>query len=54
MKSFNEFYDYETVPALAAGLGDYFQLYNYERPHQSLSYLTPADVYFSQKGAACL
>jgi putative transposase len=47
-------YDYETVPALAAGLGDYFQLYNYERPHQSLSYLTPADVHFSQKGAACL
>jgi len=47
-------YDYETVPALAAGLGDYFQLYNYERPHQSLSYLTPADVHFSQQGAACL
>lgn len=47
-------YDYETVTALAAGLGDYFQLNNYERPHQSLSYLTPAEVHFSQKGAARL
>lgn len=38
---------YETVPALAAGLGDYFQLYNYDRPHQSLGYRTPADVHFA-------
>lgn len=38
---------YETVPALTAGLGDYFHLYNYERPHQSLGYLTPADVHFA-------
>jgi putative transposase len=37
---------YESVPALAAGLEDYFQLYNYERPHQSLGYRTPADVHF--------
>jgi len=38
---------YETVPALATGLDDYFQLYNYERPHQSLGYRTPADVHFA-------
>lgn len=38
---------YETVPALAAGLGDYFQLYNFDRPHQSLGYPTPADVHFA-------
>ena len=38
---------YETVPALAAGLDDYFQLYNYLRPHQSLGYRTPADVHFA-------
>jgi putative transposase len=38
--------DYATVPVLAAGLDSYFQLYNYERPHQSLGYRTPADVYF--------
>jgi putative transposase len=38
---------YETVPALAAGLRDYFQLYNFDRPHQSLGYRTPADVHFA-------
>lgn len=41
---------YESVPALAAGLDDYFQLYNYERPHQSLDYRTPADVHFAARG----
>jgi len=39
--------EYDTVPALTIGLDDYFQFYNYERPHQSLSYLTPADVHFA-------
>jgi putative transposase len=39
--------EYETVPLLTTGLGDYFDLYNYERPHQSLGYLTPADVHFA-------
>lgn len=39
--------EHVTVPALAAGLRDYFDLYNYERPHQSLGYLTPADVHFA-------
>jgi putative transposase len=38
---------YETVPLLMTGLGDYFPLYNEERPHQSLGYLTPADVHFA-------
>jgi putative transposase len=38
---------YANVPALFTGLGDYFHLYNYERPHQSLGYCTPADVHFS-------
>ena len=38
---------YETVPALAVGLGDYFRLYNFDRPHQSLGYRTPADVHFA-------
>jgi putative transposase len=36
---------YETVPGLTAGLGDYFPFYNDERPHQSLGYRTPAEVY---------
>lgn len=41
--------EYATVPALAAGLDDYFHLYNYERPHQSLDYRVPADVHFTVK-----
>ena len=39
--------EYDSVPELAAGLEDYFQFYNYERPHQSLDYLVPADVQFA-------
>lgn len=37
--------DYDSVPELWLGLGRYIQSYNEERPHQSLGYLTPADVY---------
>ena len=37
--------EYATVPDLQAGLADYFDLYNHERPHQSLEYQTPADVH---------
>lgn len=37
--------EYASVSALAAGLVDYFELYNHERPHQSLDYQTPANVY---------
>jgi putative transposase len=39
--------DYSTVPALERGLSDYFYLYNYQRPHQSLAYRTPAAVHFA-------
>ena len=39
--------EYTSVPALAGGLEDYFQLYNYERPHQSLGYRVPADIHFA-------
>jgi putative transposase len=38
--------DYQSVKALEAGLDRYFRLYNYGRPHQSLAYATPAEVYF--------
>lgn len=38
---------YATVPALESGLEDYFHFYNYQRPHQSLDYRVPADVYFA-------
>jgi len=37
--------DYPTVPALDTGLQHYFAFYNYQRPHQSLAYLTPADIH---------
>lgn len=40
-------HDYGTVGALEKGLGNYFHLYNYERPHQSLAYRTPAEIHFS-------
>lgn len=41
--------EYETVPALAAGLDAYFQFYNFERLHQSLGYQVPADVHYAVK-----
>jgi putative transposase len=41
--------EYRSVPALLAGLDDYFRRYNYERPHQSLGYAVPADVHFAVK-----
>jgi putative transposase len=37
--------DYPTVLALHDGLQHYFTFYNYERPHQSLAYRTPADIH---------
>lgn len=30
------------------GLADYFSKYNNRRPHQSLNYMTPAEVYFNK------
>jgi len=38
---------YDSVPTLTAGLGEYFPLYNYDRPHQSLDYRMPSEVYFA-------
>ncbi len=39
--------EYATVPELDAGLAAYFRFYNGERPHQSLAYRTPAEIYFA-------
>lgn len=36
---------YTSVLALIAGLTEYFSFYNVERPHQSLDYSTPDEVY---------
>jgi putative transposase len=37
--------DYELVAELESGLAAYFWFYDEERPHQSLGYRTPAEVY---------
>ncbi len=37
--------DYESVPALRRGLTDYLDFYCHERPHQSLGYETPWEVF---------
>ena len=36
---------YETAGDLRRGLRKYFLHYNHSRPHQSLGYLTPAEIY---------
>lgn len=40
---------YGTIPEARAGLTDYFLRYNTQRPHQSLGYHTPADIYFQKQ-----
>jgi putative transposase len=37
--------DYERVPDLESGLTAYFWFYDEDRPHQSLGYRTPGEVY---------
>ena len=41
---------YEGVPELLVGLTEYFEFYNGHRPHQSLGYATPDQVYRSGLG----
>ncbi len=41
--------DYQSVREVTAGLDRYFQFYNYDRPHQSLAYVIPAEVYFGNQ-----
>ena len=36
---------YPTAKALFDGLTHYIRFYNHKRPHQSLNYATPAEVY---------
>lgn len=43
-------HNHATVPALRDGLTRYFERYCYRRPHQSLDYCTPAEVYFGNRG----
>jgi len=37
--------DYTSPREARQGIGRYLNFYNHERPHQSLDYLTPAEVY---------
>ena len=37
--------DYERVPELESGLTAYFRFYDEDRPHQSLDYRTPGEIY---------
>ena len=37
--------DYEQMPELETGLTAYFRFYDEDRPHQSLDYRTPGEVY---------
>lgn len=41
---------YTTLPALLIGLAAYFRFYNTQRPHQSLKYMTPEQVYRTAVG----
>jgi len=38
--------DYRSVPEARENLDAYFEFYNTERPHQSLGYATPSQIYF--------
>jgi putative transposase len=44
--------DYERVLELEAGLTAYFRFYDEDRPHQSLAYQTPGEVYRAGAGRA--
>lgn len=41
--------EFDTVPKLLAGLKEYFEFYNFERPHQSFSGKTPAEIYWGEE-----
>jgi putative transposase len=45
-------YDYQRVRDVERAIGEYFNFYNYERPHQSLRYQTPASVYHGGKSSS--
>ena len=40
--------EYRSLSEARAGLAEYFRTYNELRPHQSLDYRTPCEVYFAQ------
>jgi len=44
-------HDYANPKQARSGLSSYFDFYNHRRVHQSLDYLTPAEVYFQTASA---
>jgi len=40
--------EYLNVKDLINALKQYFEFYNFERPHQSLNKKTPAEIYFGE------
>jgi putative transposase len=45
---------YATMPELLMGLTEYFVFYNTERPHQSLNYSTPDNIYQAASGGGAI
>ena len=43
--------EFEAVLELVSGLKEYFEFYNFERPHQSLVGKTPAEIYWGREVA---
>jgi len=43
--------EFETVTKLIAGLKEYLEFYNFERPHQSFLGKTPAEEYWGEEVA---
>ena len=41
--------DYQSPREARQGIGEYLSFYNQHRPHQSLDYATPTEVYFGHK-----
>jgi putative transposase len=42
-------HDYAQPKEARQQLGQYFEFYNHQRPHQALDYLTPAQLYFGKE-----
>jgi putative transposase len=43
-------FTYRSVAEARAHLGEYFRVYNDERPHEALGYRTPREVYYGSSG----
>ena len=40
--------DYKDINELKNGIRAYINFYNFERPHSSLNYRTPAEIYYDR------